>query len=318
MVAGTAPIPIVSGKYCSIIGHMKLSPQTPSLDDLASFTAVAEGGSFSVAAARLGVPRSSLSRSIARLEASLGERLIHRTTRRVSLSSAGVDLLERTRPALGELRQAFAHMPERGGDPAGELRVTAPNDFGNHVLASLLPAFLARYPAIRLDLRLTNRKLDLAAEGVDLAIRVLSGAMADSNLVVRRLSAVDVGVYASRGYLARRGTPRGLEEAASHDWVLFGPARRGQPPPGRVVAVADDFQFVHNALRAGAGMGWLPSFLARADVKAGDLVPLLPDETWPDGRFCLVYPKTRNPSRKLAALRDFLLEVVGEMGPSRA
>ena len=296
---------------------MKGRPNAPSLDDLASFVAVAEGGTFSVAAARLEVPRSSLSRSIARLEESFGERLIHRTTRRVSLSSAGVELLERTRPAMNDLRQAFTHMPERGAEPAGELRVTAPNDFGNQVLAGLLPAFLARHPAIRLDLRLTNRKLDLAAEGVDLAIRVVSGAVADSNLVVRRLAAVEVGVYASPAYLEQRGTPRRVEEADSHDWVLFGPAHRGrQPPPGRVVAVADDFQFVHNALRAGAGLGWLPSFLAKADVKAGELVPLLPAETWPDGRFCLVYPKTRHPSRKVAALRDFLLEAVGEKGPA--
>lgn len=300
---------------------MKGFSQTPSLDDLAFFVAVAEGGSFSVAAARLAVPRSSLSRSIARLEETFGERLIHRTTRRVSLSSAGVELLERTRPAMSELRQAFTHMPERGPEPAGELRVTAPNDFGNQVLAGLLPAFLARHPAIRLDLRLTNRKLDLAAEGVDLAIRVLTGAVADSNLIVRRLAAVDVGVYASPRYLARRGTPRRLDEAATHDWVLFGPAHRRRPPPGRVVAIADDFQFVHNALRAGSGMGWLPSFLAKADVKAGELVPLLPSETWPDGRFCLVYPKTRHPSRKVAALRDFLLETVGgagASGPSKA
>lgn len=290
---------------------------TISLDDLSAFVAVADTGSFSLGAARLGVPRSSLSRAIMRLEESLGERLVHRTTRRVSLSGAGVELLERTRSSLDELLQAVKQLPERGAVPAGELRVTAPNDFGNQVLAGLLPAFLARFPGIRLDLRLTNRRLDLAAEGVDLAVRVLSGAVADSNLVVRRLAPIDVGVYASPGYLAQRGTPRRLEDAAVHDWILFGPARRGQPLPGRVVAVADDFQFVQNALRAGAGLGWLPSFLARTDVKAGELVPLLPSETWPDGRFCLVYPKTRHPSRKLAALRDFLLETIGETARAR-
>lgn len=283
-----------------------------SLDALACFAAVADSGSFSIAAGRLGLPRSTLSRSIARLEADFGERLIHRTTRRVSLSTAGVALLERTRASLDDLREAVKQLPERGVDPAGELRVTAPNDFGNQVLAALLPAFVARYPKIRLDLRLTSRRLDLAAEGVDLAIRVLTGAATDSTLVLRRLAAIEIGVYAAPVYLAKRGTPRDLDETAAHDWILFGPARRGPPPPGRIIAIADDFQFVHNAVRAGAGLGWMPSFLARADVQNGDLVPLLPGDTWSEGRFCLVYPKARHLSRKLVALRDFLLNAMGQ------
>jgi DNA-binding transcriptional LysR family regulator len=195
--------------------------------------------------------------------------------------------------------------------------VTAPNDFGNHVLAPLVPAFTARYPDVRLDLRLTNRRLDLAAEGVDLAIRVQLGAAADSSLVARRLAPVEIGVYASPAYLARRGTPKLLEDTASHDWIVFAPGRRGQPPlPGKIVALADDFQFVRNALRAGAGLGWLPTFLAKADLKAGSLVSLLPREKWSEGRFCLVYPKTRQPSRKLVAMRDFLLEALDDGSPA--
>jgi len=294
---------------------MRPPAQTLSLDALTCFAAVADSGSFSIAAGRLGLPRSTLSRSIARLEADFGERLIHRTTRRVSLSTAGAALLERTRASLDDLREAVKQLPERGVDPAGELRVTAPNDFGNQVLAALLPAFVARYPKIRLDLRLTSRRLDLAAEGVDLAIRVLTGAATDSTLVLRRLAAIEIGVYAAPAYLAKRGTPRHLDETAAHDWILFGPARRGPPPPSRIIAIADDFQFVYNAVRAGAGLGWMPSFLARADVQNGDLVRLLPGETWSEGRFCLVYPKARHLSRKLVALRDFLLDAMGQKAP---
>ena len=294
-----------------------------SLDALRCFVAVADSGSFSVAAGRLGVPRSTLSRAVASLEADFGERLIHRTTRRLSPSTAGLALLERARRPLQELRETLAQLPERGAHPAGELRVTAPNDFGNHVLAPLVPRFTARYPGIRLDLRLTNRRLDLTAEGVDLAIRAQVGAAADSSLVARRLMPVEIGVYASPAYLKRRGTPKLLEDTSAHDWIVFAPARRGQPPlPGKIVAFADDFQFVRNALRAGAGLGWLPTFLTKADVNAGSLVPLLSRETWSDGRFCLVYPKTRQASRKLVALRDFLLEALGDMwsgpGMSRA
>jgi len=287
---------------------------TSSFDALASFAAVAESASFSIAARRLGVPRSTLSRQIARLESDLNERLVHRTTRRVSLSMAGVALLERVQPALGQLRAALDQVPERGIAPAGELRVTAPNDFGNHVLAGLLPEFSKRYPAIRLDLRLTNRVVDLAAEGVDLAIRAIAGSPADSSMVVRRLMPLEAGIYASPRYLARRGTPRVIEDASTHDWVLFagGALRRMAPPPGRVIAWADDFQFVHNAVRAGVGLGRMPSFLALSDVKAGALVPVLPSETWVKGRFYLVYQKTPHASRRLAALRDFLLETLGK------
>jgi len=288
------------------------SSEALSLDALRCFVAVADSGSFSVAAGRLGVPRSTLSRAVASLEADFGERLIHRTTRRLSPSTAGLALLERARRPLQELRETLAQLPERGAQPGGELRITAPNDFGNHVLAPLVPAFTARYPAIRLDLRLTNRRLDLTAEGVDLAIRVQVGMAADSSLVARRLAPVEIGVYASPTYLARRGTPKVLEETSAHDWIMFALARGMHPVPGKIVALADDFQFVHNALRAGAGLGWLPSFLAKADVKAGTLVPLLPREKLSEGRFCLVYPKTRQPSRKLVALRDFLLEELGE------
>jgi len=293
------------------------SPEALSLDALRCFVAVADSGSFSVAAGRLGVPRSTLSRAVASLEADFGERLIHRTTRRLSPSTAGLALLERARRPLEELRETLAQLPERGAHPGGELRVTAPNDFGNHILAPLVPEFTTRYPAIRLDLRLTSRRLDLTAEGVDLAIRVEVGAAADSSLVARRLAPVEIGVYAAPAYLARRGTPKLLADTAAQDWILFGPARRGQqPPPGKIVAIADDFQFVHNALRSGAGLGWLPTFLATADVKSGSLVPLLPRDRWSEGRFCLVYPKTRQPSRKLVALRDFLLEALGDRSPA--
>lgn len=289
---------------------MVTAPERFSLDALACFVAVADSGSFSVAARRLGMPRSTLSRSIARLESDLGERLIHRTTRRVSLGTAGLALLERARPALGELRAALAQLPERGTSPSGELRVTAPNDFGNQVLAGLLPEFTRRFPAIRLDLRLTNRVLDLAAEGVDLAIRALGGAPADSSMVARRLASGELGVYASPAYLSRRGTPRDLAETGTHDWVLFagGGFRRSSPPPGKVVAWADDFQFIRNAVRAGVGLGRMPSFLALPDVKAGGLIRVLPGETQSEGRFYLLYQKTPHPPRRLVALRDFLLE----------
>lgn len=288
--------------------------ETISLDRLTWFVAVAQTGSFSVAAARLGVPKSSLSRRIDRLEREVGVRLLHRTTRRVSLSSAGTTLLAGVAPVLRALQEVLGSLPERDPFPSGELRITAPNDFGAELLAELIPTFAKRYPRVILDVCLTNRAVDLVAEGFDLAIRAVVDAPADSGMIMRRLTSADLGIFASPGYLARRGTPRTLEETATHDWVLFRGARsRRQPrPPGRIVAMADDFQFVRNAIRAGAGLARLPAFLATADLAAGRLVRLLPRESWKDGRLVLMYPKTPQVPRKLIAFRDFLLEHLGE------
>ncbi|HEX2661144.1 MAG TPA: LysR substrate-binding domain-containing protein [Polyangia bacterium] len=291
---------------------MKSTAEDLPLDGLASFVAVADAGSFTIAATRAAVPRSSLSRHIAALEQALGERLIHRTTRRMSLSPAGLELLERIRPALVSLQDGLADFAERGRGASGEVRVTAPNDFANHVLGPLLPQLHRRHPELRLDLHLTNRLVDLAAEGVDLAIRVVPGAAADSGLVIRRLAPIEMGIYAAPEYLARHPHPRQLEDLREHDWIWFvGSRARREPPLGRVVATVDDFQFVHKAVRAAAGLGRMPTFLADTDLAAGHLVRVLPRESWAVGHFCLVYAKTRRPSRRMVAVRDFLLETLG-------
>jgi len=282
------------------------------LDRLSCFLVVAETGSFSTAAARLGIPKSSLSRRIDRLEREVGVRLLNRTTRRVSLSTAGTTLFERAAPALRSLTDVLSSLPERDEAPSGTLRVTAPNDFGAEVLAGLLPTFSKRYPGVHLDLRLTNRTVDLVAEGFDLAIRVVTGPLADSGMVVRRLMPATIEVFAAPAYLKARGTPKTWADAAHHDWVAFRNPRhrRSDEASGRVVASADDFQFVRRALCAGVGLGRLPSFLAKDDVAEDRLVRVLPEASWQDGRFVLMYPKMPNVPRKLVALRDFLLETL--------
>jgi DNA-binding transcriptional LysR family regulator len=287
---------------------------TISLDRLSWFLAVAETGSFTAAALRLGVPKSSLSRRIDRLEREVGVRLLHRTTRRVSLSSAGATLFEGAVPAMRALREVFGSLPEREALPSGELRITAPNDVGVELLADLIPAFSRRYPRVVLDICLTNRTVDLVAEGFDLAIRAVADAPADSGMVMRRLRAAVLGIFASPSYLARRGTPRTLEETVSHDWIVFRSDRLQRParPPGHVVAGADDFQFIRNAVRAGAGLARLPVLLTGADLGSGRLVRVLPRETWGDARLFLMYPKTPQVPRKLIAFRDFVLEHLGE------
>lgn len=285
---------------------------TIGLPLLELFVTVADTGSFSAAAARLGTSKSSVSRGVAQLESQIGAQLVHRTTRRVALSTAGSALYQRSAPLLGALRHALGSVPEREAEPSGELRITAPNDFGAIFLSEMLPAFVRRHPAVRVDVRLSNRHVDLIAEGYDLALRAL-GRMNDSSLIVRRLDDVEIQLFAAPSYLARRGLPRTPAEAAGHDWVLFRDSWPGREfgVLGRARLVGDDFAFIRAALRAGGGIGPLPTFLAHADVQAGALVRVLPRHSAPGRRkFVLLYPRARHVPRKVLAFRDFLLQTL--------
>src|SRR5688572_3548479 len=174
------------------------------LDLLMLFVAVAESASFSAAAKKLGMPKSSVSRGVAALEAELGTQLLHRTTRHVSLSTAGSALYDRIAPLLGQIREAIGSLPEREEAPSGELRITAPNDVGAMFLADLIARFVARFPSVTVDARLTNRNVDLVAEGFDLALRAATRPLKDSSMVVRKVMPVELHLFASPTYLARR------------------------------------------------------------------------------------------------------------------
>ncbi len=293
-----------------------------NLDLLAVFDAVARTGSFTAAAGELRAPKSSVSRAVARLEADLGVQLLFRTTRKVSLTAAGVDLHERVAPLLRQLAAAVGSLPEREAEPSGELRVTAPTDLGVLFLADVVARYTARYPSVTVSLHLTGRVVDLVGEGFDVALRVAS-RLADSTLVVRRVAPVVVQLYASPVYLARRGTPRTEADLAGHDWVSFrpGPQRLRIAAPREAVGVeprarivADDLLFVRDVVRAGAGIAQLPSFVAQPDVLAGSLVRVLPRYERNAGHLHVVTPAARQVPRKVAAFR----ELVGEMLRSRA
>jgi DNA-binding transcriptional LysR family regulator len=281
------------------------------LNLLPLFLAVAETSSFSEAARRLSLPKSSVSRGVAALEAELGAQLFHRTTRHVGLTAAGQALYERASPPLASLREALGSLPDEEEQPAGELRLTAPTDLGATFLAELVARFTARYPAIRVDARLSQATLDLVAEGIDLALRASSRPLADSSLVARRLSAIEFQLFASPTYLARRGAPRGLEDAAGHDWVLQRSSRLREQlrlPAGGARVVGDDLLFLREVVRAGAGIGLLPSFLVKEQLAQGELVHVLPRHTERTGTLYLVYPKGQHLPRKVTAFRDFLVD----------
>jgi DNA-binding transcriptional LysR family regulator len=286
------------------------------LNLVAVFEAVARTASFSAAARELGIPKSSASRAIARLENELRVQLLFRTTRQVSLSQAGTALYDRVTPLLRSMKAALGELPEREEAPSGTLKVTAPVDLGVLFLAEVVSRYTARYPSVSVDLHLTGRVVDLVGEGFDVALRV-AAKLEDSSLVVRRAAPVLFHLFASPLYLARRGTPRSEDDLDEHDWIVFrGGAQRlrvsgvRQTPARPARIVCDDLLFVRDAVRSGAGIGLLPTFVAEADVLSGALVRILPRFERPAGSLYIVTPAAKHVPRKVTAFRELVLEIL--------
>jgi DNA-binding transcriptional LysR family regulator len=288
----------------------------PSLDDLSIFAAIARTGNISGAANELHVPKSSVSRALARLEAALGVELVHRTTRRARLSTAGEVLLKRAGPLLTELGTVIAELPERDPTPAGLLRVTCTIDFGAIIMAELVARFVRLYPKVEVEVHATNHVLDLVSGGFDLAVRFSpKRRLTNSPLLARRVGAIEPMLVASPEYLARQGTPRSPGELERHEWVTYSGAESlVLEAPGGAERLAargrircDDMFFARAAVRAGAGIALLPSFLARRDVEAGLLVAVLPQWSLPTGAIWIVHPAARVLPAKVRAFRDLLI-----------
>jgi DNA-binding transcriptional LysR family regulator len=281
------------------------------LNLLSMFVLVAETSSFTAAATKLGLRRSSVSRAIAALERSLGVQLFSRTTRQVALTTAGSALYAKVAPQLSSIKEALGTLPEREEQPSGELRITAP-DLGAVILPDVIAGFSLRYPSVQVDVRLTNRRVDLVAEGFDVALRLSRDRLSDSSLVVRRLRAPEAQLFAAPTYLARAGTPRTPADTADHQWIIFRAAMQLPPPfptpRTRPRVIADDIHFIHGAAKAGLGLSLLPSIMVREDVAAGRLVRVLPRVSLQSVALYFMHPPARHLPLKVTAFRDYLIE----------
>jgi len=285
------------------------APLDLDLGLLKIFVAVAEHASFSKAALSLGITKGTTSRGVARLEEIVGAELLHRDTRRVSMSTAGVALFERTAPHLAALSSAVHDLPERQEEASGQLRISSSYDFGVTMLPAIIANFALRFPKVTFDVRVTNDVTNLVAEGFDLSIRAAARGLRDSTLTARRLGTAELRFYGSPRYLALRGEPREYGDP-THQWVVFGPSTKlFKPRPGTAIRfVSDDLIFIRALLLADAGIGVLPPFVAQEDVQAGKLVQVMPSQTLrAPGAFFLLYPTHGQTSRKVTAFRDFLV-----------
>lgn len=291
-------------------------------NDLLIFARVAELGSFSRAADQLGLPKSTVSRRLARLEQRVGERLLLRTTRRQTLTELGQQLLEHARQVAAEVDAVAALSAHRQTAPSGRLRVSMPSDFASFLLVDALAAFVALHPAITLELDLSARRVDLLGEGFDLAVR-MGDLPDDSLLAARRLTAFPAGLYAAPDYLAERGEPQGPDDLARHDavchlgssgepmpWTLLrGDERWQSVPTGRVGANSPELLI--RLARAGAGIAAVPDYFAQADVRQGRLRRVLPQWCLPSPTAWAVFPGRRLMPAKTRAFLDMLLCALG-------
>ena len=291
------------------------------LNDVAAFVRVVESSGFAKAARELGVPTSTVSRAVARLEETVGVRLLHRTTRNLSVTGEGHAFHQRVAPLVASLRDATRTLGTGGKEPEGMLRVTAPNDIGSAFLSEEVVRFADRYPLLRVELLLTNRKLNLVSEGIDVAVR--AGRLESSSLVARKIGILQADLYASPSYAERHRLPTTLADLSRHHIVAFG-AREGkiswalEGPRGSETAelacriACDDYSFVRAAAVAGGGIGLIPRMITASDVATGRLVRVLPDFGMKGAALHIVYASARQVPTKVTAFRDFLAKSCSE------
>jgi len=281
------------------------------------FARVVECSSFTRAADSLGLPRSSVSAAVQALEARLGVRLLHRTTRRVSPTEDGAVFYERCQRLLSDVEEAEGLFRNAGGRPHGRLRVDVPGRIGRLVIAPALPEFLDRYPEIDVDLGMTDRAIDLVEERADCVVRV--GPLGDSGLVGRRIGELELINVASPDYLARHGTPRGPQDLDGHlavnyaspssgriepwEW-LEGEAVRTRPMRGRVCV--NSAEGLIAGCLAGMGLIQIPAYDVAGHVAAGELVRVMADHQAQPMQMTLLYPHRRQAPERLKVFSVWL------------
>ena len=287
------------------------------LNDIIVFARVVEAGSFTAAARLLAMPKTTVSRRIAALEREVGVRLLQRTTRSLNLTDAGRLYYEQSSRGLRTIEEANLRLAEARAEPSGTIRISAPVGFGGHFLIRAVVDFLAMYPKTNVELRLTDDRLNLVEDGIDLAFR--TGILQDSTLIARKLGSTHRLLCASPDYLARHGMLEGPADLAHHQCVIAGPSVSGahwvlDGPRGQETVVvagrfaANEMQAVVAAALAGFGIAQLPQAIAEGLINDGRLQRVLKTYTTPAGGLHVLYPSSRHLSPLVKAFIELASE----------
>jgi DNA-binding transcriptional LysR family regulator len=294
-------------------------------DAMRAFVRVVEAGSFTKAAETLHMSRTTVTQLVQQLEARLRVRLLNRTTRKVNVTPDGMAYYERAIRLLADMDDAETSLSSASSVPRGRLRVDVPSPFARLILIPALPAFLARYPDIQLDMGVSDRVVDVIGENVDCVVR--GGEPTDQSMVARRVAQLELGVFASPEYLALAGTPShpGELENSYHRIVGFawGRAdnlyplvmqRRGETVKvqSRYALAVDDGNAYLAAGLAGLGIMWLPRYMSEAHLARGELVSLFEDWRLEPMPLYIAYPPNRHVSAKLRVFIDWVVELMNE------
>lgn len=290
-----------------------------TLEAMRVFAAVVDRSGFSAAADALDLSTTSVTRQVAALEKRLGTRLLNRTTRRVSLTSAGAAYYQRAVQLLAELDDIEAAVGAQALAPSGLLRINAPVSFGIARLGPLLAGYRVRYPQVKLDLSLNDRLVDMVEEGFDVAIRITRQPA--PNLIARKLADARILLCASPDYLARAGTPATPDALSQHaclaysywaggdEWTLQGPGRETTVHIGGCLR-ANNGDVLREAALAGMGIVLQPDFVVGEDIVAGRLVPVLPGWSVPPIGIHAVYASRSHLAPKVRSFIDYLVEAL--------
>jgi DNA-binding transcriptional LysR family regulator len=292
-------------------------------EDIRTFVAVVQAPGFAGASERLGLAKSAVSRRIQELEDRLGSRLLHRTTRQLSLTEAGTEFYQRSLKILADLQEAEDVASKGASEPVGKLRISGPMSFGILCLAPVIGEFMRKYPQLNVELVLNDRRVDLVEDGFDLAVRI--GRLKDSSLIARRIAPVRHVVCASPDYFRERGKPKAPQDLRGHLALTYSyeDDRKNwhftnyDPVEMRSTFICNNGDALREAAIAGCGVAYLPTFIIYEAVAAGKLdvclteCALAPGSREPLALHAL-YPSTRNLSAKVRAFIDFLVEKFGE------
>jgi len=291
------------------------------LKALATLDRVVESGSFRQAAIEMGVAPQATSKTVRQLEQQLGIRLLHRTTRKLSLTEEGAQLLAQVAPALANIRTAVEELQNARKEVGGTLRISGPRSVGQHFIVPLIPEYMSLYPDVRVELELEDRITDRVLERVDVGFRM--GPSVDRNVVARRLMDIQQWVCASPDYIEKYGRPRRWADLATHRCTGFRHSNSGRVMPweytdqGEVTYTDMAPKFVTNdvdaemwAVLGGAGIGQIPSYIAQPMVDSGRLVHLMKSHVTERIGFYIYYPQRNQLPQRTRRFIDFVVEKV--------